>query len=124
MKQKSALKSESKIYTLDATDKILGRLATQVATILIGKNEVTFLPNKISKNLVVVKNISKIKLSGKKIEQKKYYSYSGYPGGLKTKKIEEIFKKNPAEIFKRAVFRMLPKNKLQPKIIKRLKLEN
>lgn len=124
MKQKSALKSKPQIYTLDATDKILGRLATQVATILIGKNKVTFLPNEISKNLVVVKNISKIKLSGKKIEQKKYYSYSGYPGGLKTKKIKEIFKKNPAEIFKRAVFRMLPKNKLQPKIIKRLKLEN
>ena len=69
-------------------------------------------------------NAAKIKITGKKLEQKKYYHYSGYPGGLKTKKISEIFAKNPAEVLKRAVWNMLPKNKLRANMIKRLKINN
>jgi large subunit ribosomal protein L13 len=124
MEKKSILRSESQIQTLDATGKILGRLASEVATLLLGKNKASFYPYQINKDKIIVKNISQIKLSGKKAKQKKYYHYSGYPGGLKTKKFEEIFAKNPAQIFKQAVSKMLPKNKLRPKLLKHLKIEN
>lgn len=118
--------TKNKIQTvvLDAKDKIFGRLASEVAKLLIGKNKIDFLPNRLNQIQVVVKNISQIKFSGKKVKQKKYYHYSGYPGGLKTKTLEEFIKKNPSLAFKKAVSKMLPKNKLRDKLLKKLKIEN
>lgn len=110
-------KIERKTHKIDAEGKVLGRLATEIATLLRGKGKVNFLPHIDNGDFVVVKNSDKIKTTGKKIEQKVYYSYSGYPGGLKSKKMKDISR---AEALKRAVWNMLPKNKLRKDMIKRL----
>jgi large subunit ribosomal protein L13 len=112
---------ERKTHTIDATDKILGRLAAQIAVLLRGKNKADFAPNKDIGDFVVIKNVEKIRVSGKKMEQKKYYHHSGYLGGLKEVPFKTLFKERPEEVFKRAVFGMLPKNKLRAEQIKRLK---
>lgn len=112
-----------KTHTIDATDKVLGRLATQLSLLLQGKDKVDFAPYKDEGGIVVVKNVDKIKITGKKLKQKKYYHHSGYLGGLKETPLEKVFERNPAEVLKRAVFGMLPKNKLRAKRIKRLKFE-
>jgi len=114
---------ERKTHTIDATNKVLGRLATEIAILLRGKNKPDFVPNKNIGDFVVVKNIDKIKITGKKFEKKIYYHHSGYLGGLKKITFKKLFEKNPAEVLKRAVFGMLPKNKLRSKQIKRLKIE-
>lgn len=110
-------------HTIDASGKILGRLASEIAILLRGKHKPDFLPYKDMGDFVVVKNIDKIKLTGKKIERKIYYRHSGYLGSLKEIPLKKIFKENPAKILQRAVFGMLPKNKLRAKQIKRLKFE-
>ena len=109
-------------HTIDATGKALGRLATEIATLLRGKNRPDFVPYKDTGDFVVVKNIDKIKITGNKLKQKLYYHYTGYPGGLKKISMEELFKKSPQEVLEKAVFGMLPKNKLRKKMIKRLKI--
>jgi len=108
-------------HTIDATKKVLGRLATEIAVLLRGKHKPDFVPYKDMGDFVIVKNVKDIRLTGKKIEQKKYYRHSGYPGGLKEIPVKKIFEKNPALVLKKAVFGMLPKNKLRAKMIKRLK---
>lgn len=113
---------KSKTYKIDATDRKLGRLAAEVVTILRGKNSPEFLPHKLSDNIVIVFNTSKMVVTGKKIEKKKYYHYSGYPGGIKFKTYKELFEKNPNKPLKKAVYGMLPKNKLRDKMLKNLKL--
>jgi len=113
---------KNKTYTIDASNKILGRLATEVAVILRGKDEPDFLPYKLSNNRIIVFNIGKIILSGNKFEDKEYIRHSGYLGGITSVKFKDLFKKNPNEVFKKAVYRMLPKNKLRDKMIKNLKL--
>jgi len=110
-------------HTIDATNKILGRLATQIAILLRGKDKPDFVPNKDMGSFVTVKNFSKIKITGKKFEQKIYYHHTGYLGGLKKVSLKKLFEKNPGEVLKKAVFGMLPKNKLRAKQIKRLKIE-
>ena len=112
----------SNIYKIDAADKILGRLASQIAVILRGKNSPEFAPYKLSINKVIVFNTSKIVVTGKKYENKEYIRHSGYLGGIKITKFKDLFEKNPNEVFKKAVYRMLPKNKLRDKTIKNLKL--
>jgi large subunit ribosomal protein L13 len=112
----------SKTYKIDAAGKILGRLATEIANILRGKNQASFLPYKLSENRVIVFNTAKIVVTGKKFEDKKYIRHTGYMGGLKEVKYKELFKKDPSEPLKRAVYGMLPKNKLRDKMIKNLKL--
>ena len=114
---------ERKIHTIDATGKVLGRLATEVAVLLRGKDNPGFLLYKDAGDDVIIKNIEKIIISGKKMDQKKYYHHSGYPGGLKEVSMKKIFEKNPSEILKKAVLGMLPKNRLRPRQIKRLKFE-
>lgn len=114
--------TKSKTYKIDATDRKLGRLAAEIAAILRGKNDPGFLPYKLSDNKVIVFNTSKIIVTGKKFEQKKYHRYSGYPGGLRTDTFEDLFKKDPNEPLKRAIYGMLPKNKLRAKMLKNLKL--
>ena len=108
---------------IDATDKVLGRLAAEIAVILKGKNKPGFLPHKDIGDSVTVSNVDKIKVTGRKIEQKKYHHHTGYLGGLKTKTLKTLIVENPAEVLKKAVFGMLPKNKLRAKRIKRLKFE-
>jgi large subunit ribosomal protein L13 len=113
---------ENNFYTIDGSGRILGRLASEVAVILMGKNKPSFLPYNLSNNKVVVYNVSQIALSGKKKEDKVYYRHSGYLGGIKSSTFREISGKNPTDPFRRAVYRMLPKNKLRDKMIKNLKL--
>ncbi len=98
----------------------LGRLATKVALALRGKDEPEFLPHVDHGAIVEINNISKMSLSGKKIDQKVYFSYSGYPGGLKEKKVKDVLAKNPGEVLWRAVREMLPDNKLRQPMLKRL----
>ena len=110
-------------HTIDAAGKILGRLAAEIAVLLRGKHRPDFVPYKDSGDFVTVKNIGKMAVSGKKMEDKKYYHFSGYSGGLKEVVLKNIFRDNPAEVLRRAVSGMLPKNKLRARQIKRLKFE-
>jgi len=112
----------AKNYTIDASDKKLGKLASEIAVYLRGKNSTDFAPNKISGNKVMVFNTSKIAYSGNKLEDKIYRRYSGYPGGVKEIALKDLIKKNPSEPLKKAVYDMLPKNTLRSKLIKNLKL--
>lgn len=114
---------ERKTHIIDATDKILGRLATEIVVLLRGKHRPDFAPHKDMGDVVVIKNIKKLKITGKKIEQKKYFRHSEYLGGEKEIPLKKLFQERPAEVLKKAVFGMLPRNKLRAKMIKRLKIE-
>lgn len=103
--------AERKTVTLDATDKILGRFATQVAMALMGKTSAAYQPHIDAGDHVVVHNVGKLTVTGRKMVQKKYYHHSGHPGGLKTKTMGEMWAKAPADVLRAAVSRMLPKNK-------------
>lgn len=107
-------------YTIDAAGKILGRLAAEVAVLLQGKHKPNFAPHLDTEDKVIVINTSKIKITGKKSEQKKYYRHSGYPGGIKEIKYKDLFAKDPDEVLRKAIYGMLPKNKLRAKMINRL----
>ena len=109
-------------YLIDAEGKILGRLATKIASLLNGKHKVTYSPHVDIGDGVIVVNSEKIRVTGKKPEQKMYKRFSGYPGGLKLETYESLLKRRPNEILRSAVNGMLPKNKLGRKMIKRLKL--
>lgn len=100
-----------KTYTVDASGKILGRLATDIAMHLMGKTSANFQPNVDSGDAVVVSNAAKILVTGKKYEEKEYHHHSGRPGGLKTKTMRQMWEKDPADVLRAAVSRMLPKNK-------------
>lgn len=109
-------------HTIDATDKPLGRLAVEVAMLLRGKQRPDFVLYKDMGDSVVIKNMEKIKITGKKLEQKVYRHHTGYLGNLKEIPMKVIFAKNPGEVLRKAVLGMLPKNKLRAKQIKRLKI--
>ena len=111
---------ERKLYKIDAAERPVGRIATEVAIILRGKNKPEFEPHIDCGDIVEVSNLDKMKYTGKKIEQKKYYSYSGYPGGLKEKKMKDLVESNPGEILARAVREMLPPVKFRKAMMKRL----
>lgn len=113
---------ERTIHKIDASGQILGRLATQVAVLLRGKGKPSFLRYIDSGDFVEVVNAQKIKVTGKKMKQKIYYTHSLYPGGLKTISLEKKFDKNPALVLRQAVYGMLPKNRTRNKIIRRLKI--
>jgi len=112
----------AKTYTIDASGKVLGRLASEVAVFLRGKNDTNFAAYKVSGNKVIVFNTAKIVYTGNKMENKKYHHYSGYPGGISTIILKDLLKKDPSAPFKKAVYDMLPKNTLRSKTIKNLKL--
>lgn len=116
-------KIERKIHVIDATDQILGRLATKVATLLMGKHKPTYLPNVDAGDKVVVKNAAKIRVTGNKPSQKIYRHHSNHPGGLKEIVYSELKRKKPTEIFYLAVSRMLPRNRLRTPRLKRLTIE-
>ena len=111
-------------HIIDATDKVLGRLSTQVAVLLRGKNKVGFAPNKDIGDFVMIKNIDKMRVTGKKYDDKIYYRHSLYLGGLKEQTMKElVIKKGHSEVLRKAVMGMLPKNKLRAIQIKRLKFD-
>ena len=114
---------EKETHTIDATGKVLGRLAAEIAVLLRGKHRPDFVLNLDMGDFVIVKNVAKLKITGKKMEQKKYFHHSGFLGGVKETPLKKIFKEKPQDILKRAVFGMLPKNKLRAEQIKRLKFE-
>ena len=111
---------ERETHTINADNKVLGRLATEISLLLRGKHKADFAPHKDMGDFVVVKNADKIIISGKKMEKKKYYRHTGYPGGLKETPLKKLFEKNPGQVLRRAVLGMLPKNRLRAKMIKRL----
>ncbi len=115
-------KEKRKIRKIDASGKPLGRIATQIALTLRGKDKPAFRPHKDGGDFVEVENIKEIKITGNKMKDKVYYKHSGYPGHLKSEKMKEVFEKDPGEVLKRAVWGMLPKNKLRKEMIKRLKI--
>lgn len=102
---------QRKTYTVDASGKILGRLATDIAMHLMGKTNTGFLPNVDAGDIVVVTNASGVKVTGKKMEQKVYHHHTARPGGLKTKSLAKLWEEDPTEVLRRAVSRMLPKTK-------------
>lgn len=111
---------ERKWYLVDAEGKTLGRLAAQVASILRGKNKVTYTPHVDTGDYVIVINASKVKLTGRKLNDKIYYNHSGYPGGLRERTAKEMIEKYPEEMVQRAVKGMLPKGPLGRQMIKKL----
>ena len=106
----------------DASDKVLGRFATKIADKLRGKDKPTYTPHVDGGDFVVVINAEKLKVTGNKAEQKKYYKHSLYPGGLIEKSYKEVLEKSPERIIENAVKGMLPKNKLGKSMIKKLKV--
>ncbi|MBM3251836.1 MAG: 50S ribosomal protein L13 [Candidatus Omnitrophica bacterium] len=111
-------------YLVDAQGKILGRLASKVASILKGKNRPYYTPNIDTGDAVIVINAAKIKVTGRKLKDKIYRSHSGYPGGLKLASLETMLKKNPSRVIRLAIKRMLPDTSLGNKILKKLKIYN
>ena len=111
--------------TFDATNKKPGRLATEIAVLLMGKNRSDFARNKIPNILVEVTNANSMSFDANKLRDKTYASHSGYPGSLKLPSMQEVLnKKGGKEILRRAVLGMLPKNKLRPRMIKNLKIND
>ncbi len=113
--------AERKWYVVDAENQTLGRLATQIATVLRGKHKATFTPHTDQGDFVVVINADKVKMSGKKWQEKLYSRHTGYFGGLKQLRAEEVLSKDPSHILRSAVAGMLPKNRLADKLIQKLK---
>ncbi|MDD4732745.1 MAG: 50S ribosomal protein L13 [Desulfovibrio sp.] len=107
---------------VDATDKILGRLATEISRRLRGKHKPEFSNHMDNGDFVVVVNADKIKVTGRKMEQKRYYKHTGYPGGIKSKSLAEMMAKKPENVLMLAVRGMLPKNRLARKQLKKLKI--
>ncbi len=114
----SALKRET--VTIDATDKVVGRLATHIAKILMGKDKPDYTPHIDSGVIVKVSNADKLVFTGKKLEQKVHFSTSNRPGGLKRRPVSKLMKENPAQVLEHAVKYMLPKNRTQKERMKRL----
>lgn len=114
---------ETKTHKIDAEGKVLGKLAAEISVLIRGKNKPGYAPHKDMGDDVIVKNADKVKVTGKKMGQKKYYRHSGYLGSLKVTTLEEMMAKKPNEALRQAVLGMLPKNKLASQQIKRLKFE-
>ena len=109
-------------YLVDVDSKVLGRVATEIANVLRGKNKPTFTPSVDTGDFVIVVNVEKIALTGNKLADKMYYSHSGFPGGLKEITAGKLIEKKPADLLKKAVKGMLPKNKLARHMLKKLKI--
>jgi large subunit ribosomal protein L13 len=109
-------------HVIDATDVVLGRLAVQAATLLRGKHKPTYAPHVDSGDFVVVVNAGKVALTGDKRQTKLAYRHSGYPGGLHSVTVGELLEKDPRKAVEKAVWGMLPKNKLSRQLLKKLKV--
>ena len=113
---------QRKWYLVDAQDKTLGRLATEVARILRGKHKPTFTPHIDTGDHVIVVNAEKVKVTGNKFEDKKYYHHTGYPGGLKTTSFAALIRSKPERVIEKAVWGMIPHNRLGRSVIKKLRV--
>jgi large subunit ribosomal protein L13 len=113
---------ERRWYVVDAEGKNLGRLATQIADTLRGKTKPQYTPHVDTGDFVVVVNAEKIAVTGKKLDEKVYYRHSGYPGGLRQRTLREQLERRPAEVLRRAVKGMLPKNRLAARQLTKLKI--
>lgn len=109
-------------YVVDATDLVLGRVATRIASVLRGKHKAIFTPHVDAGDFVIVINADKVKLTGNKMDDKTYYWHSQYPGGIKSRSAKELIAQHPDEVFRRAVWGMLPKNRLSRDLITKLKV--
>jgi large subunit ribosomal protein L13 len=109
-------------HVVDAAGRILGKVAVEVASLLMGKHKPIYAPNLDTGDYVVVINAAKVKVSGRKAEQKRYYRHSGYPGGLKGPKFEEVFSRYPTRVIEYAVKGMLPHNHLGKDMFKKLRV--
>jgi len=109
-------------YVADADGKVLGRLAARIATVLLGKHKPIYTPHVDTGDFVIVTNAAKVQVTGTKRENKLYYSYSGYPGGLKSVPFAEKIARKPEEVIRRAVWGMMPKNKLSRRMMRKLKV--
>ena len=113
---------EREWWVIDAADKILGKVATEAASLLMGKHKPLCAPYIDTGDYVVIINAAKVKVTGKKPEQKVYYRYSGYPGGLKSPSFKEVFSKHPTRVIELAVKGMLPHNSLGRAMFKKLRV--
>ena len=109
-------------YLVDAKDKVLGRIASRIAILLMGKHKPQYTPHIDCGDFVVVVNADKFRVTGKKMSDKIYYSHSFYPGGLKQTTLKEMLKKHPERVIYHAVNGMLPKNRLRSRRMRRLKI--
>ena len=109
-------------YIIDAKKAVLGRLASKVASVLRGKHKPTYLPYADNGDFIIVVNAGKVKVTGNKMNDKKYHKHTGYIGNLKTSSLGDMLKKNPSFVIKNAVIGMLPKNSLGRDMIKKLKI--
>ena len=107
-------------YKIDASDKILGRLASEIALLLRGKNSPRFSPMHLAANRVVIYHTDAVRVSGRKAAQKLYRRHSGFPGGLKEESLERLLRRDSRQALRRAVAGMLPKNRLRPRMLKNL----
>jgi large subunit ribosomal protein L13 len=113
---------EQKWYLVNAEGKVLGRLATELAKILRGKNKPTYTPHLDTGDFIIVVNAGKLTLTGKKMKDKIYYHHTGYPGGIKEMSAEKLLAKKPTEMIRMAVKGMLPKNSLGRQMFRKLKV--
>ena len=114
--------TDKKWLEVNAEGKVLGRLATQIAMTLMGKTKANYTPHVDNGDFVIVVNADKIIVTGNKLQDKKYYNYSGFPGGLRERSLAEVLSKKPEEVLYEAVKRMLPKSKLGKNMIDKLKV--
>lgn len=113
---------EREWHLIDVKDKVLGRVSTEIAVLLMGKSKPYFVRNMDCGDYVVVLNAQHVKVTGNKESQKNYYSHSGYPGGFKSKSLSDLRKENPTQIIVESVKGMLPQNRLRDKMLKRLRV--
>lgn len=109
-------------YVVDAKDLVLGRVVTQIANLLRGKHKTMFTPHIDTGDFVIVVNADKIRLTGNKMKDKFYYWHSEYPGGIKSRSARDLLQTRPEEVFRRAVWGMLPKNRLSRQLMTKLKV--
>jgi large subunit ribosomal protein L13 len=113
---------DKKWYVVDASDKVLGRLASEVSRVLRGKHKPIYTPHMDTGDFVIVVNADKIKLTGKKSSQKQYFRHSGYPGGARTVRLDKLMQSHPERVIMKAVRGMLPHNRLGRSQLKKLKV--
>jgi large subunit ribosomal protein L13 len=121
MKTEEAL-AQRQWYVVDAQGKVLGRMASEIAKVLRGKNKPIFTPNLDAGDFVIVINARGVKLTGKKLQKKVYYRHTDYPGGIRERTAEEMLEEKPEHLVRQAVKGMLPKNRLSRKLVNKLKV--
>ncbi len=122
MKNQPRAKNERKYYLFDCQNFVLGRIASKAAFILRGKHKADFSPNEDKGDSVIIINSRKMKVTGRKRMNKIYYRFSGYPGGISSRKMNDLLESNPERVIREAIYGMLPKNKLRSRMMKRIKI--